>query len=296
MKQYGQFSKPWQELNFSDNYIFCKVMQNPELCKKLLEILLDFRIDKIEYLNTEQTLENNYNTRGIRMDVYVKDSNKVYDLEMQSGDYEDILLRARYYQSACDIANTNRRTQYRNLKETYIIFLCKDDPFGLDLPKYTEHKSFLEDHSFIYNDKTHKLFYNASSFAKEKNQQVREVLEFIYNLKSHPGITQELEKSVLQTKQKPQWEDEYMYFIDIVEEEKEYARQIGHAEGLAAGHAEGHAEGLAEGLAEGHAEGLAEGAHYSSVNTAKKLLAMNTLTKQQIADAVNLPIEEILAL
>ena len=91
MKQYGQFSKPWQELNFSDNYIFCKVMQNPELCKKLLEILLDFRIDKIEYSNTEQTLENNYNTRGIRMDVYVKDSNKIYDLEMQSGDYEDIL-------------------------------------------------------------------------------------------------------------------------------------------------------------------------------------------------------------
>ena len=47
----GQFSKPWNELTFADNYIFCKVMLDEELCKKFIEILLGIKIAKIEYLN-----------------------------------------------------------------------------------------------------------------------------------------------------------------------------------------------------------------------------------------------------
>jgi len=87
-----------------------------------------------------------------------------FDLEMQTGNYTNLLLRSRYYQSACDINSTPRRTKFNELKETYIIFLCKDDPFGLGLPLYTENKTFLETNAIPYDDKTHKLFYNSSSF------------------------------------------------------------------------------------------------------------------------------------
>lgn len=34
-KNMGQFSKKWEDLNFSDNYIFCKVMRNESLCKEM---------------------------------------------------------------------------------------------------------------------------------------------------------------------------------------------------------------------------------------------------------------------
>ena len=43
----GQFSKKWEDLNFSDNYIFCKVMRNESLCKEMLQILLDLKVEKI---------------------------------------------------------------------------------------------------------------------------------------------------------------------------------------------------------------------------------------------------------
>ena len=65
------------------------------------------------------------------------------------------------------------------LKETYILFICMDDPFCAGLPMYTIENIIMESPTTLYNDKTHKLFYNASSFAKEKNQQVRGLLALL---------------------------------------------------------------------------------------------------------------------
>ena len=39
----------WERMTLADNFIFCKVMEeNPEVCKELLEMLLDIKIDRIE--------------------------------------------------------------------------------------------------------------------------------------------------------------------------------------------------------------------------------------------------------
>mgnify|MGYP007067139741 FL=1 len=39
----------WEELGLSNDFLFGKVMQNPVLCKKLLErILPDLQIERIE--------------------------------------------------------------------------------------------------------------------------------------------------------------------------------------------------------------------------------------------------------
>ena len=68
----GPFSKPWSELTIADNFIFCKVMENERICKGVLETLLGIRVDRIDYLKTENPLENFYDSHGIRLDVYVK--------------------------------------------------------------------------------------------------------------------------------------------------------------------------------------------------------------------------------
>ena len=39
----------WENLNISNDFIFAKVMRNPELYKGMLERLLDIQIDHIEY-------------------------------------------------------------------------------------------------------------------------------------------------------------------------------------------------------------------------------------------------------
>lgn len=271
----SQFSKKWEELNFSDNFIFCKVMKNKNLCKQLLEILTGIKVEKISYIESEHAIDNFYDSRGIRMDVFVKDSNKIYDIEMQTGDYENLLLRARYYQSASDISSTPRRTKYQNLKETFIIFICKDDPFGEGLPLYTEKKSFLETDKIPYDDKSRKFFYNSSAYQKAKDENVRDVLEFIYTLKAKSIFTKELEEEVKEAKTEPVFKDEYMYFSDILEEEKEKSQKTGFEEGLS--------EGLKSGITKGRIEKLKE-------QITKKI--EKGKTDEQIADEVELSLEE----
>lgn len=75
---------------------------------------------------------------------------------------------------------------------------------------------------------------------------MRNVLRFIHELKADSNFTKRLESSVDEAKSRGIMRDEYMYFQDILEEEKEEVREIGLAEGRAQGLAEGRAEGLAE--------------------------------------------------
>ena len=111
-----------------------------------------------------------------------------------------------------------------NSRKSIIIFLCKEDPFGENIPVYTESKSFLESSRISYDDKSYKIFYNSRAFAKAKNDELKNVLEFIYKLKANSPFTHELEYSVKDTK----------------------AREIGLAEGRVEGRAEGGAKGIEE--------------------------------------------------
>ena len=211
----------------------------------MIEILLGIKVGKIEYLETEKPIENFYESRGVRLDVYVKDSNRMFDLELQTGNYNDLLLRSRYYQSASDVSTTKRRTQFRKLKETFIIFLCVDDPFGAGLPVYTKKTAFAETDQVVYDDKTHSVFYNSSAWQKAESEELKNVLRFVYESRADSDYTKALEESSVCAKARSEWEDEYMYVMDIIEDEKELARE----------------------------EGLAEGSRGARLETARKLLA-----------------------
>ena len=271
----GQFSKPWKDLTFTDNFIFCKVMQNEKLCKKMIEVLLDIQIEKIEYLATEKEITTHYDTQSIRLDVYVKDSDRVFDIEMQTGNYSDLLLRARYYQGASDVALVKHRTKYKDLKETFILFICKDDPFNCGLPVYTQKSVFKEAKNYSYNDKSHKVFYNASAWNKIEDGELRNVLRFIYESTPTSHFTEDLKCSAEDAKSRPEWEVNYMYLSDVIEEEKEIARE--------------------EGLAEGREDGRKLGIQQATRNAAQALLK-NGVSPDIIAKSLALTEEEIFIL
>ena len=56
------------------NFIFCKVLEeNPDVSKKILEMLLNIKIDRIEKTCSEYSLKTDFDSHGVRFDVYVKD-------------------------------------------------------------------------------------------------------------------------------------------------------------------------------------------------------------------------------
>ena len=48
--------KPIEELTFTDDFMFGRIMQNPEICKGLLERLLEIKIEKIEYPTLQKSI------------------------------------------------------------------------------------------------------------------------------------------------------------------------------------------------------------------------------------------------
>ena len=228
-------------------------------------------------------IENFDDPRGIRLDVCVKDSGRIFNIEIQTGNYDDLILRARYYLSSSDVATTKRRTKFKDIRETYILFICKDDPFGEGIPRYTKLTKFLETDRISYDDKSHNVFYNCSAWEKEEDPGIREVLKFIYGLKPDSGIALEMDEAASLAKQKSDLEDEYMYFSDILEDEKEEARAEGHA----LGHSEGHAEGLEAGRRQQKIE--------SAMEAARNAISLG-LTEQQVATISGLSVEDVKSL
>ena len=131
--------KNYSELSFTDDFMFCKVLvSHPNLCKELLELLLGIEIRKIEMAESQKTIEMTYDGKGIRFDVYTEDEkNTVYDIEMQTTSQKDLPKRSRYYQGMVDLNLIERGAKFKQLKNSYIIFICLDDPFGYNLPIYT---------------------------------------------------------------------------------------------------------------------------------------------------------------
>ena len=75
--------KPFEELTFADDFMFCKVMEHESLCRPFLEMLFSAQIDKITYLSSQNTVTTNSGAKTIRLDVLVKDEDGTsYDIEM----------------------------------------------------------------------------------------------------------------------------------------------------------------------------------------------------------------------
>ena len=94
----------WERLQISNDFLFGKIMQDPKLCKELLQrILPELEIDHIEYPETQKTIRPDIDAKSVRLDVYVADSNNtVYDIEMQVAMSKELPKRTRYYQSLLD--------------------------------------------------------------------------------------------------------------------------------------------------------------------------------------------------
>ena len=271
--------KPIEELTFTDDFMFGHVMQNAEICKGFLERMLEIKIERIEYPELQKSISPHYQSKGIRLDVYVQDSNRVFDIEIQNSLDENLPKRTRYYQSMMDIDLLLKGKNYTELKESFVIFICKDDFFGFNLPCYSFSNTCKEKPDLFLQDESHKIIFNASAFSNEKNVEKKSIIEYIVDRTSTTDFTAKLNSLVEQTKLNEIFRGDYM------------------AWGLAEFDAEqrGKKEGYSVGLSDGISQGIAQGSQQKAIETAKNLLSMS-LPIENIAKATGLSLKEIQAL
>lgn len=106
--------------------------------KRSLKSVSEKRFSKISYPETQKTISITADAKGVRFDVYVEDEeDTVYDIEMQIANTKNLSKRSRYYQGMIDLNTLERGDNYKDLKNTYIIFLCLFDPFEKYITQYT---------------------------------------------------------------------------------------------------------------------------------------------------------------
>ena len=263
--------KPIEELTFTDDFMFGRIMQNAEICQGFLERMLEIKIERIEYPELQKSISPHYQSKGIRLDVYVQDSNRVFDIEIQNSLDENLPKRTRYYQSMMDIDLLLKGKNYTELKESFVIFICKDDFFGFNLPCYSFSNTCKEKPDLFLQDEAHKIIFNASAFKQEKNVEKKSILEYINDRTSTTDFTNKLNSLVEKTKLSEIFRGDYM------------------AWGLAEFDAE------RRGYKEGVAVGISQGSQQKAIEAAKKLLNFGD-SIEKVAQVTELSVDEVKAL
>ncbi len=236
--------KKYEDLTFADDFMFCKVMKDEKICSQVVETLLDIKVEHIEYLNSHQDAKQDFRSRGVCFDVYVRDSERVIDLEIQAVNNTNLLKRARYYQAMLDMDQLERSDDYKELQESYVVFICLNDPFDKGIPRYTFKRQCIEvnDDSPMYDDMTTNVFYNASAWSESSNDEIKNFLKYVRTAEASGTLTKAIASAVETAKQHEPWRREFMTLAMKLREEREEGMAIGFAQGEAQQRAKDEAE------------------------------------------------------
>ena len=240
-----KYTTDWEEIGLSNDFIFGKVMSDPELCKELLErILPGLEIDHIEYPELQKPIKEDIDARSVRLDVYVKDGkNTVYDIEIQKVNTRELPKRSRYYQGMMDLQLIDSGQPYKKLNQSYVIFICLEDVFGKNRHIYTFENICREDPEIKLRDGAIKIFLNAKSNLNDVSSELRAFLDYLGGKKSEDEYVQKLEKAVREAKRNRKWRHEYMTLLMRDQENQEIGEERGRREGRLEGRREGQLEG-----------------------------------------------------
>ena len=226
-------AKKYEELKFTDNFMFCKVMeQYPDICRRVTEVITGRKIRQIVSMESQKSIEITEGNRGVRFDVYFEDdADTIYDIEMQTYREKDPLRRTRYYQSLIDLASMERGALFTGLKDSYIIFIGLTDFFDAGLSCY-RFEMTCQDLPGV-NDGTHKIFVNASGMVDGQDSGYASFLDYLNSLHPADSLTREIAAAVEVLRDRKDLRREYMTFQEIIDKEKELSREEGRAEILA---------------------------------------------------------------
>lgn len=263
----------FENLTIQNDFIFKKVMSRKRICIHLLEELLQIKIADINYLEAEKSLEPEYTSRGIRLDIIVADDrNTHYNLEMQvknnkNPDTKKHVLpkRTRYYQAMLDTDMLQKGQDYDELSPTYIIFFCLFDFFEDSQRIYTFKRRCLENMEIELADEAAIMFLNTLGTKGDVSPDIQSLFDYINSNTVTSNFTREVADTITEIKNDKKVRDSYMTYEMRMKDIRE------------------------ESLAEGETKGEAK----EKLRVAKLMLAKGCYSLQEISELTKLSIEDI---
>lgn len=220
-------TKNLEELTIVDDFMFGAVMSDPKRCKPLLEFILNIKIDRIEYPELQKTIDKQYRSRSVRLDVYVSDGKgTVYNIEIQTTRRKNLPRRMRYYQGMIDLNIIDKGEDYSSLQKSFVIFICTYDPFGANRYKYTFENQCQEDNTISLGDGATKIVLNAKGSVGEISDDLKDMLDFMVGKTPKGAYARDLEEAVDEVKKSEKWRREYMTLFMRDKEQQKFGKYV----------------------------------------------------------------------
>ena len=227
-------------------------MRDPDICKGIAElIILDEEIGEVKIAASENSSPDEKNEkdeleialqayldfgkdmRGVRFDAYVKTADKWIDIEMQTTNKHDLEKRSRYYQVLMDTDCLEKGGRFKDLKNTYVVFICTFDYLGLGEPMYVV-ESYISKNDLHFNDGKSKILLNTKCSPDKVPEKLRSFYEYIND---PTKVGSELIEGIDERVQKyntPEWRERLVTLEYMIAEAKEEGIAEGEASGRAA--------------------------------------------------------------
>ncbi|MFI3230940.1 MAG: hypothetical protein R3Y29_05270 [bacterium] len=169
----------WDNLTISNNFIFSKVMQDKEICKELINILLELNINNINCVEYKKVINiEEYNEGGVdsvELDsTYIEDEhNTIYNIEICTNNDVNVVNKLMLYQHVVNINLMSKSIHCDVLPDIYTIFICTFDICNDDSCKYYFQEKSSED------DNLHKIVFNTTSYNDANNNNLKLLLKYI---------------------------------------------------------------------------------------------------------------------
>lgn len=154
--------------------------------------------------------------------------------------------------------------KYKDIKTSYIIFICADDIFEEGLAKYSFENLCSENPKIKLGDRAYKRFFISKNCAKLFDERQKAFLRMVTENKASDKFTGRVLELLRDAKRNTQWRKQYMEW----EREKTYIRE----------------------------DAIEEGRQAKAVEAARNMLNLKVGTIEQVAQITGLSVEQVLQL
>ena len=216
------------------------------------------KISRIEYPKSQETIDISSDAKSVRLDIYVEDGKEtVYNIEMQTTENRNLPKRTRYYQGMIDLNILEKGDNYKNLKRSFVIFVCTFDLFDEGRHIYTFENRCIQNPELGLGDDTTKIILNTKGTMDDVTPEMKKLLDFIDGKEPDDDFTRELDEAVQSVRKNEKWRLDYMTLQMNYQEKYE------------------------------------QGIEHEKVETARRLIELGRFSIEEIADVTELTVEKV---
>ena len=218
---------------FTNDFMFSYVLnKHSDLARELIEVILGIEVEKVENSQAQKTLNYLPDYKSVKLDVYLKNSDEIFDVEMQTNNRHDIPKRMRYYQAANTIDDLPKGQSYNELKDCYIIFICMFDPFDKGDAIYRFEMLNEKHEDLDYHEGAYNIIVNVKSKQLDISENLKNLLQYLKSEEVSDDLTEKLHKTVLDTNNDEDWRRWAMTVEQRMNEEFNLGHSVGYDEGI----------------------------------------------------------------